>query len=327
MAYVAPAQCPPIPLQYFDQARASATVKCEVVGKPFNREDAIEVIRSAYSEFDITTIDSIWKTDRFNVVFITFKHVYQAQLLIRTGSIVYQGKNFSFTNYDKQCVTLRVHWVHATIRNSFLSSYFAQFGRVISVEEETSEFRGVMLETGVRVVKIEISEATKDKIPHIVRFGESNMMLITAPGRIPICLRCHMLGHRRTDCPRNLNQSNRHENRDLPPPPPPAPLPPPVDPEPSVSAVADEAEVMEEMSQDTDAALLGIDVNVPTYSQALQSPVSSVDSLFATPKKRKTKKVKRKQTSQGGEKVGVKKVVPQDDSHSICENDESLNPP
>lgn len=35
-----------------------------------------------------------------------------------------------------------------------------------------------------------------------MRFGDRVSILITSPGRMSICLRCHCLGHLRADCPK-----------------------------------------------------------------------------------------------------------------------------
>ena len=70
---------------------------------------------------------------------------------------------------------------------------------------------GQSVYSGVRIVKLELKESEKDRIPHIVKLGPKDAMLITCRGRLPICLKCHFLGHVRSECPRNAYYQRRPE--------------------------------------------------------------------------------------------------------------------
>ena len=306
-------QAGPIPDRFYDAARARSTVKCEVFGKPLFREDLVKVLQSI--GFSLKDFDAIWKTDKNNYMYVTFKKEIQAKLLERTGSVEHDGVTYNFSNYECQTISLRVHWVHATIRNSFISSYFSHFGKIISVECEKVEIEGHMVESVVRIVTLEINQLMKDRIPHIVRFGESNSMLITAPNRLPICLKCRCLGHRRTDCPQT------HVRRR------PAPVPvPEQEPEPETSnedpvpeipeapevPEALETPAEEEMSQETDNLLGCLDIQgetAPTYADmvgAMDATPSRSSQPPPTPspppkKSRKTGKAKRKNVQEDSE--------------------------
>ena len=75
------------------------------------------------------------------------------------------------------------------------------FYLMISVKREVVyHAKDSMVETGVRKVTMEVTEAERIDIPHIIRYQDGTAMLITIPARLPICLRCYDIGHKSFDC-------------------------------------------------------------------------------------------------------------------------------
>ena len=54
---------------------------------------------------------------------------------------------------------------------------------------------------GMREVLLKTDEMQKQKIPHLVKLGSGQSILVTMQGRPPLCLKCHDVGHTCKDCP------------------------------------------------------------------------------------------------------------------------------
>jgi hypothetical protein len=52
----------------------------------------------------------------------------------------------------------------------------------------------------VRLVKKEVSEIERGKLPHLLRNECGNKALVTVYGRPPLCLKCMQIGHYRSNC-------------------------------------------------------------------------------------------------------------------------------
>ena len=58
-----------------------------------------------------------------------------------------------------------------------------------------------VFKSGVRIVKVEVDEVGKSRVPHLLQFECGSRALVTVRGRPPLCLRCHRVGHLRSGCP------------------------------------------------------------------------------------------------------------------------------
>lgn len=99
----------------------------------------------------------------------------------------------------QQKLMLKIHWLPAFVSDEFLYEFFSQYGTVQHVKGVWSVDSRVY--TGMREVYIQTDDESKHMIPHMVRFDNGINMLITCPGRLPVCLKCHRLGHVRQECP------------------------------------------------------------------------------------------------------------------------------
>lgn len=112
-------------------------------------------------------------------------------------------RKFHVTPINKQIVFVRVHWLPVYASDTCVKHIMADYGSVLSVENAFT-FHGknnAKIETGVKIVKMEVSEIQRLSIPHIIKFECGNSALITGGGRPPLCLKCNKIGHMRRDCP------------------------------------------------------------------------------------------------------------------------------
>ena len=56
------------------------------------------------------------------------------------------------------------------------------------------------IKSGVRIATIRLLHHQRNAFPHILMLQPQGPTLITIPGRAPLCLRCHHLGHVRAAC-------------------------------------------------------------------------------------------------------------------------------
>ncbi|XP_067660086.1 uncharacterized protein [Haliotis asinina] len=201
MAYTAAVTEKPIPEEFVDQDVVGRTVRVYLTAKVSSIRDFVSYLKKFVPDFSLSSCQAIWKTERYGQIFITMKDNESARRLLQLQCVQAEADKIYFYVYGKYIVSLRVHWLHATIKSSFLKHYFSRYGKVIEVLREFEDLDGTQIYSGVRIVKMELSDDEKNQIPHIVKFGDKQSMLITAPGRLPICLKCHNHGHVRAQCP------------------------------------------------------------------------------------------------------------------------------
>ena len=85
-------------------------------------------------------------------------------------------------------------------RRTFRKTFFTGIGNVVSVERDATRFGKITVKSGAIRVALEVTETQKMAIPHLVKFDCGASVLITMPGRPPLCLRCSRVGHMRRDC-------------------------------------------------------------------------------------------------------------------------------
>ncbi len=115
-------------------------------------------------------------------------------------ALLFNQKHFSVTQLGKQVVTIRVHWLPLFFSDNLIKHVLADFGHVIAVERCTTIHDRINIKNGMRVVSLEVDETQRLRMPHLIKFGCGTSMLLTIPGRPPLCLKCSQVGHLRRDC-------------------------------------------------------------------------------------------------------------------------------
>ncbi|KAH3804371.1 hypothetical protein DPMN_132655 [Dreissena polymorpha] len=117
------------------------------------------------------------------------------------GQIKFRDVLYDITLHGKQIIQLRVHWLPICTKRVVIKEILSNFGRVLSVDNEMYEIKGFACKSGTRLVTIEVSDAEKASIPHLLKFQCGAKALVTIRGRPPLCSRCFQLGHVRGECP------------------------------------------------------------------------------------------------------------------------------
>jgi hypothetical protein len=102
---------------------------------------------------------------------------------------------------NSQVINIRVHWLPVFTPNSTVEAIFRPFGKVLTVEYDQMKVGSGTFKSGVRLVKMEVSEIERSKLPHLLRFECGNKAVVTVAGRPPpLCLKCMQIGHYRSNC-------------------------------------------------------------------------------------------------------------------------------
>lgn len=163
----------------------------------------INLIRSlGVTENDVDAVSSnLPGSMAYDVVFTEPDKLTSFLASMKSDETVFQKLRYKFESYGSQVVHIRVHWLPIFIGNKILEDFFSQFGKVLKIELEKLTVQDFVTFSGVRIVTVEMSQQSKNKIPHVVNFECGNKALLTMRGRPPLCLRCMQLGHVGRDCP------------------------------------------------------------------------------------------------------------------------------
>ncbi|ESO99560.1 hypothetical protein LOTGIDRAFT_173702 [Lottia gigantea] len=135
---------------------------------------------------------------------VTVSSPEDAEILRDSDPVNIDGVVVVFGNNNLRRVQFSIHWMPRYIKDSFLYNFFSQFGNIISIYERSSE--GENVKNGIRVVDMSLSHNNFGEVPHMITYNKGTCrMLITARGRLPLCLRCRCIGHKGGECP-NLNK-------------------------------------------------------------------------------------------------------------------------
>ena len=146
-------------------------------------------------------IKSVFRCEGPNTWFATLEDEQSVDKVVAGGDIKHSQFLLHPEPCDQRRLRIRVQWLPTWIDDEAISRYFHDvYGKVIAIDREMTEVSGVKIETGTRELTLIIREGDQDSIPHKARmFGKTALIMV--PGRPPICLRCHEVGHVRSQCP------------------------------------------------------------------------------------------------------------------------------
>ena len=81
-----------------------------------------------------------------------------------------------------------------------VKALLSPYGRIVDIYSGSTKVANRNFKSGVKVVKMEVGEVEKNKIPHLFKFQCGNKALVTIQGRPPLCLKCLQVGHYRNSC-------------------------------------------------------------------------------------------------------------------------------
>lgn len=183
------------------------TVKVSVKG--IIRSDPRVIVYENLKEIISTDFwKSFGKLQQSNQFMVTFTSKGQVDALVKQRLLeVNEETSLLFESVTESTLNIRVHWLPPYISDAAVKQRLQYYGDVLTIDREIHyEFKGLNnCETGVREIKLRLSETDKMNIPHLLKI-EGYSTLITFRGRPPLCLRCNAVGHTRGQCPQRKEQ-------------------------------------------------------------------------------------------------------------------------
>jgi len=187
-----------IPNRYIDATMRERCIKIRVNGEFVFRKEIKNVLMT---RLDIRQeeIEYIYKEERTREWFVVFRKQREVDRLAQMGEVKVRDSTILYCErLTQQKLVLRIHWLPAYVRYELLEVFFSDYVKVLYVADNWSQDSGVR--TGMREVTLVTDHETNNSIPHMVNFNDGIKMLVTCPGRLPLCLKCHCIGHVRRDC-------------------------------------------------------------------------------------------------------------------------------
>ncbi|KAK6165075.1 hypothetical protein SNE40_023678 [Patella caerulea] len=183
-----------------DWSVANRIVKVTVSRREYiYRQDILSMLEVFFG--NVHCVEAIARRQNPGEWFITLSSERLVKMLLDKVSLIWNNIRFEFCDEDTTVVNLRVHWVPRKMKHSYLANIFNAYGAVKYVSEDSTSMSGNRMLTGMRNVTLNCSALQIQNIPHMIRTaGGAIPMLITTPGRPPLCLRCHSLGHVSMNC-------------------------------------------------------------------------------------------------------------------------------
>jgi hypothetical protein len=134
-------------------------------------------------------------------VSVVLRSLSTVRLLTLTDDcITVNNKSLRIVASGKQIVLVRVHWLPVYASNLMVEALMKPYGKVLDVRNGNVDVGQGHFKSGVRLVKLEVNEVERNKIPHLMKFQCGSRALLTIQGRPPLCLKCFCVGHYRNTC-------------------------------------------------------------------------------------------------------------------------------
>ena len=118
--------------------------------------------------------------------------------------VITNGRSkFSVTRMSEQAVKVNVHWLPICYDDRIVKAMLCDNGEILNIHLCKSSYANVVAMNRMREVIIRTTEARKQLIPHLVTFDS----LLTMSGRLPLCLKCLIVGHVRKNCTLTVRRS------------------------------------------------------------------------------------------------------------------------
>ena len=176
-------------------ATRARTAKLTIYGRRHILRDDVE--EAVFQHVQKSEVESLYTTTSPKNYFITFKQVsVYEEFLTKTVNI--SGAQVKPLPFDCLDIEARLHWLQEEVPDEMIAFFLEEFCDDVSTIKHEVDENGI--KSGVRIATIRLLNHQRNDFPHILMLQPQRPMLITIPGRAPLCLRCHHLGHVRAAC-------------------------------------------------------------------------------------------------------------------------------
>ncbi|CAN8031230.1 unnamed protein product [Ixodes persulcatus] len=182
---------PPIPTGEY--LLNSVFLHANIGVRPYRIEDFQAGLESAEVLKEIAPCGSFQMN---HVWLVTLKSSAAKEELAAVKAFEVKGKRCVIIDPGRAEVRLKLHWIPFYMADDCVKKALETYGKVEGVSRETwhvGGFEGVLSTT--RTVRLILKEnVTVERLPHQLRLSGCSV-LVLAPGRAPLCLRCRKTGH------------------------------------------------------------------------------------------------------------------------------------
>ena len=190
-----------IPDRYLDSEKERLTVKL-TMSRGSSFVTAQQLLADIEGRLGGAQLEVIYQTGRSYIWFLEFSTENGCRCFIEGGPVRGEGYEAEVQGLCEQRTLIKVHWIPSYVRLSFLGNWFADYGRVHAIKrDKVMVTESERAEGGTIFVQITMTEQGMAALPHVVTFNKGITMLLTLPGRAPLCLKCRCTGHIRRECP------------------------------------------------------------------------------------------------------------------------------
>jgi hypothetical protein len=160
--------------------------------------DVVEIFRS--NNIPVEQVETIARGMGDKEVTVVFTSPLPIDSLIKHELFKVNNKSIRMINNGRQLVFVKVHWLPVFASNAAVEALLSPYCKVLDVTSGNIDVGKRHFKSGVRLVKLEVDEIQKQKIPHLMKFQCSRRALLTIQGRPPLCLKYFQVGHYRNSC-------------------------------------------------------------------------------------------------------------------------------
>lgn len=132
---------------------------------------------------------------------VTFKNGEAVKQMLCAREVKVKERRCMVIDPGNQAVRLKVHWMLHNLPDEDVCEALAPFGTVKDITRERWRVQGLREKgSSTRLVNLVLRKGlTVEDVPHLLRVA-GEQVLVVAPGRAPLCLRCRNTGHIRREC-------------------------------------------------------------------------------------------------------------------------------
>ena len=193
-------ECPPLEDALFNRDVVQRTVK--FLNTSFHGtvqvNDVVDILKSV--DIPASDVETIARGISDKEVSVVFSSTQPLGKLLQKETYKVMSKTIRVVCSGRQIISVRVHWLPVYLSNTVVEALLKPYGKILDVHSGSTSVANRSFKSGVRVVRMEVDEVDKNKIPHMFKFQCGNKALVTIQGRPPLCLKCLQIGHFRNNC-------------------------------------------------------------------------------------------------------------------------------
>ncbi|XP_064465441.1 uncharacterized protein LOC135376952 [Ornithodoros turicata] len=181
-----------------DISRNTVFLHADPSARPYKVQDFVEPLRRVVNNKDIAGFGSYL----FNHVWIITMHSdEEKEKLRKAGELTVKGRRCIVVDPNSNVISLKLHWLPTNVPDEVVRRALSLYGTAKEVVREKWKLPGLEgVETTTRSVVLHLKEGcTTESIPYQLKIMGATV-LVSVPGKAPLCLRCKQVGHIRSQC-------------------------------------------------------------------------------------------------------------------------------